>query len=497
MEFGNPPVPAEPGDAQRWQETRRRRRLLEGLWGVDLEQRLMLHFGQVRRAIVGPKSKSRNLYRRLTTELAVLYRDPPRVWHRQLGETPEFLGPDGLLAAAGLWPLMRRFQSGVLGMREQFLRVDWDPRRRLPAFRVVTPDVVCAESFDLDPGTPVEVRELRWRVVGGRGLWTWECLSIADLDAPTYRIVSCGQDGADLTEQVLGRPASGPWYPYRYTQGPRRGEPFLPYVLYHADVHGCLFDPYAWTELADAALDVAVAWTWWGHLLFKASWPQRWGIDVYVEGTVAEDTAQGRRSEVPADATSLIHLAARAGATNPQVGQWSPSADVKTVAESIGMFEAGCSDIAGIDAAHIMRESADAWSGAALSISRDGKREAQSVYEPAFQPRDLELLEKTAAIVNLAQVLSAPLPEAGYRIAYTRIPLSADELERRRRHHTEMIAANRMSRTEAYMQEHPGITEAEARTALEKIAAENAKYEEGAEAAEAEETTEDPNTEEA
>lgn len=464
-----PPVPVDAADAQRWQESRRRRRLLEGMWGVDLEQRIRLHFGIVRRMILGPKSKSRNLYRRLVTELSVLYRTPPKVTNRY-GGADALLGPDGMLARSGLWPQMRSVQTFALGVREEAVRVEFDPINGRPAYRQVHADNMVGRSRALDPGVPVEIRELRWyELPGVGGRWAWDILSIEDPDRPYYRIEEVrgdGRDGEDLTRLVLGREVSGDAYPYRWTQGPRRGMPFLPYVLYHADISSQLWDPYAWIELADAALDVAAAWTWWGHLLFKASWPQRYGIDVYVEGMIPEETDGGLRTEMPADASSLIHLRTRSGAVNPQVGQWQPSADILNTAQAIGLFERGCSDIAGIDAAHIVRESSDAWSGAALSISRDGKREAQALYQPQFEPRDVELMEKSAALVNLSETLAAPLPEEGYRILYAPIGLAYQELESRRKHHTELITQGRMSLTEAYQEEHPGLTLEEARRAL-------------------------------
>lgn len=467
-EYLSPPVPVDSYDAQRWQESRRRRRLLEGMWGVDLEHRIRLHFGIVRRMILGPKSKSRNLYRRLVTELSVLYRTPPKVANRY-GGADALLGPDGMLARSGIWPQMRSVQTYALGVREEAVRIEFDPITGRPAYRQVHADNLCGRSRALDPGVPVELRELRWYEFEGRGRWAWDILSTEDPDRPFYRIEEVrgdGREGTDITRQVLGREVSGDAYPYRWTQGPRRGQPFLPYVLYHADISSQLFDPFSWIELADAALDVAAAWTWWGHLLFKASWPQRYGIDVYVEGMIPEETDGGLRTEVPADASSLIHLRTRSGAVNPQVGQWQPSADILNTAQAIGLFERGCSDIAGIDAAHIVRESSDAWSGAALSISRDGKREAQALYQPQFEPRDIELLEKSAALVNLSETLAAPLPEEGYRVLYAPIGLAYQELEQRRRHHTELIEKGRMSLTEAYQEEHPGVTPDEARAAL-------------------------------
>ncbi len=458
--YASVPGPADPADAMRWQETRRRRRMLEGTWGQDLESRLLVHFGQVRRVILGPKSKAKNPAKRLCEELAVLHVEDPKTHHGVAGKLPELLGPEGFVVQAGLWPLMRRVQVFTLGLREELLHVDWDDYNGGLTYTMVHPDTVVSRSRRSRPGEPFEVRELLWQPEVE--CWVWHVKSVEDLDNPRYQVVKA-ENGADVTREARAGETGWPTR-WRWTQGPRAGRPFLPYVTYHADVASQLWDPYAWMEVFDGALDVAAAWTWWHHVLFKASWPQRWGMDVYVEGTVPEDTAAGSRSEVPADPTSLVHLASRANATNPQVGQWAPSADVLNMQQAISAWERSVHDVAGVDAANIVRDSSDAWSGAALSISRDGKREAQQVFGPKFRPSDLAVLERSAAICN--HEAGTELPEQGYRIEYTAIPLSPQELKGRREHNTELIKEKRMGLVEAYQDEHPGVTDKEAESAL-------------------------------
>ena len=465
--FLAPPAPFDPFDAMRVQESRRRRRLLSGTWGVDLEQRLLLQFGLTRRGIIGPKSKMKNGFKRLCEELACLFNDVPRLRHG-VGELQPFLGPDGLLLKSGIWPGMRRVQTFTLGQRESFVRADWAPTGKL-TFRLIYADMFTAKSHAYDPGVPYEVNELVWREVSGKGKWTWETLSIEDVDHPQYVIreaTSDGKVGTDVTGDVLGRKVSEDAFPYRYCIGERRGEPFIPGEMFHAEMPHALWDPFNWTELVDGALDLAVACNLWLHSYFRASWPQRWGLDVRVEGAAAEDTDSGRRSEIPVDPTSLVHLTAKNDAKNPQVGQWLPGANVKEMIDALANFTQLISDVAGVDASHIVRESSDAWSGAALSINRDGKREAQRIYTPQFHPPTLRLVEKAAALVNLAEVLTSPLPETGYRLDFVGLPLSPQELEARRRHHSELIAAGRMSVVEAYVEEHPGTTPDEARKAI-------------------------------
>ena len=164
------------------------------------------------------------------------------------------------------------------------------------------------------------------------------------------------------------------------------------------------------------------------------------------------------------------------------IGQWAPAADVKTLQEAIAAFESSVVSIAGVDGANLVRESGDAWSGAALSISRDGKREAMKHYGPQFRPRDVSLIEKIAALSNIAHRQALPgalgfeVPESGYRQNYTTLPLSPQEMKARQEHNAAMVAAGRMSQVDAYMLEHPGTTREEAMTALERIAEDNRRF---------------------
>jgi hypothetical protein len=129
----------------------------------------------------------------------------------------------------------------------------------------------------------------------------------------------------------------------------------------------------------------------------------------------------------------------------------------------------------GLSAAQLIQSSSNPWSAAALTISRDDKRRAQQKYTPSLRVADLGLIERIAAITNGAAGMTA-IPEQGYRIDYASVPLARDEAEAMRAHHGELIAAGRMSTVDAYLIEHPGSTEEEARAALRRIAADNAEF---------------------
>lgn len=472
-----PPAPRSAGDIARWTEGRLRRRLLSGQWKSDLELRLRAHFGVTRRTVMGPKSLAKNTFRKLCHELAVNYDRVPAV-HHVSGELAEVCGRDGLLAKVGIWPMMRRVQTQLIGLREMLLRPDWSYETSRPLVRMVTPDVVVASAHASDPSVPVDVRELRWRVVNGEGMWTWDHLSVADPSAPLYRVLEArldGSDGADLTQAVLGGRFDGPAYPYRWTNGDRAGEPFLPYVLYHAMRSGDLWDAYEGQEIVEGSLDVACAYSFLQHCIFRASWPQRWAVGAYVAGAVPRDTSTGPRTEIPSDPSSLLHLEAAPGVQNPQVGQWGAGIEAESLARTVSMLERAVADFDGLDFSHIVHDaSANPWSAEALSITRAGKREAQERYRVELLPADQQVVAQLCCIANI-QTDSA-YPEDGYLIDYQTLPLSADETAARREENADLIAAGRRSVIEAYQVEHPGTTRDEAIQALNRIAADNQKY---------------------
>ena len=513
--FNLPPMPADPDDAARWEITGHRVRLLEGRWKPDLERKLEQEFGLARREAMGPASTSKNTFKRVCEELSSLYTETPRPRHAIAGEVPGFLTPiyldasgaaydasatprermDRLLASRqvviahpgivpDLWPLMRRAQVYCLGCREVLVMVEWSKSQGRPVYQLHTPNTFTATAAPDAPDQPVILRLLEWHDVEGAGLWCWRVFDISDPDDPQLRIEEVRADQTpprDFTALVLGSSMSGPDYPYRWTTGPRAGRPFIPGELYHAEHTGYLFDPTNWTEIVSATYDVACAWTFWGHCVFRASWPQRWAVNAYVSGANLEGEGDYRRSNVPADPTALVHLEGD-GQGQAMVGQWAPAADVKTLQESIAAFEASVVTIAGVDGANIVRTSGDAWSGAALSISRDGKREAMRHYGPQFRPRDVAMIEKIAAVANtaraegLAGALGYDVPETGYRQNYSTIPLSNIELKARQEHNAALVAQGRMSQVDAYQDEHPGTTREEAIAALERIAADNERF---------------------
>lgn len=467
-------APLNPADLPRWEETSRRWRMLYGCWRDDLMERLRLQIGNVRREAWGEPDLSSNVFRASVTALAVLYDRPPRVPDPAFAE---------VLRRAGLWSLMQRVQRDSLGMREVFVRVDVGGAGL--TYSIVPPHRTCCEPMPDDLGRPGMVAQAVLRVVGGAQAWTWDVFDVRDPVRPSYRVLS--SDGkTDLSAEVLTiggeqAPAGGlvgEAYPYRYATG----QPFLPFVLYHAANTGYLFDPFELRELVDGSLNCAVLWTFFGHCVRDASWPQRWtlnaripGLEIETDTTTADGSGQTSRAAIVTDPSTVLELETNEESGTPgQAGQWGPGSDPAELQEAVGLYERRVAGYAGISPADIQRVAGDPRSGYALAISRDGQRSAQGRFEPSFRLGDEELLSISAALLNRST--GTTYAETGAGLVYDAIPASPEEQQAEREHLLELLAQGLIDRVAVYRRLNPGTTEADAAAALLKIAEINARY---------------------
>ena len=107
----NPPTPRNAAESNRWDETRQRRRMLEGTWRDDLERRLQSHLGSVRRDAWGPISLALNAQQYVALDGAngsfYLYESPdgatasPLTGPANGGTAVDVHVPGGGLTAAG------------------------------------------------------------------------------------------------------------------------------------------------------------------------------------------------------------------------------------------------------------------------------------------------------------------------------------------------------------------------------------------------------------
>lgn len=426
-------LPGGSDDAKRRRENLLRRRLLSGNWLDELLQRIAEHFVEERQQAIGRPTMSRNLARTSIRQLAMLYDREPMV--RNQTDSPANEELLSVIDKAGVWQMGTRLQQRTLFIREGVRAMGTvgpkDDQKLLS--RHVNLDRVWADADPDDPDQPDRLIEGRRRTIDGKELWTWDAYSIRG-DEPRFAVLlpkslKDGEDPFDAAEDITAHPDvfgtgasfQGAAYRWRYTDD----KPFLPYVWYHAERTGELFDSWEGVELVDGTLDIATLWTFWLHDVKDASWPQRYVLNAILRGE-SIDGGEGfeKFASVPADPASIMQFFS-SEMQAASFGQWMAGADPNSLELAISSFERNT-------AAHFnlapsdFQSSGDAESGYALSIKRAAVRDAQRRFEPQFRRGDEDLLRKTAAMANRARIVTGA-SEDDWEITYPALPMSPEE----------------------------------------------------------------------
>lgn len=450
-----PPAPGNPDEARRVEHTRHRWAMMEGRWGPLLEGYMEQQLGSVRRAAMGLVDISFCALRTTSYELATLYDSEPDVRHNQMTSTniDRLVGSSGSIARSGLWAQMSRFQANTIALREMWMRVDVEDGRLV--YRPVPPHMTIAEADPARPTVPTMFGELRLRHIDGKHLWTFEVWDIRDPMVPTYRVYEAldgWQVGRDLTARIHGATYDGADYPQAWRRA--NGTPVIPAQLYHASSRGdALFDPYGNIELYTGSLQLGLFHSYLAHCIRDASYPQRYAVGVRVAGMDASDLGtRAARSEVTTDPTTILMLDPVAETSQPMMGQYQAGADVEKLEGVIGAVAHRLATDAGLAPSELQRTSGSARSGYAISLSQEGKRQAQRKFVMQFRAADEAMVGLSAILFNRwAEANSEPTnyPEGGYSVLYREIPLSGQELEARRKHVLEMLSAGLMTPVDA------------------------------------------------
>jgi hypothetical protein len=450
-----PPAPGNPDEARRVEHTRHRYAMMEGRWQPILESYMETQLGSVRRAAMGLVDISYCALRTTSYELATLYDAEPDVKHNQLASLniDRLVGSAGSIARSGLWSQMSRFQAYTLALREMWMRADVEDGRLV--YRPVPPHMTMAEADPARPNVPTLFGELRLRQVEAQLLWTFEVWDIRDASNPTYRVVEAldgWKFGRDLTRLVHGATYDGANYPASWRRS--NGTPIIPAILYHASTYGDrLFDPFANIELYTGSLQLGLFYSYLAHCIRDASYPQRYAVGVRVAGMDASDLgSRAARSEVTTDPTTILMLDPIAETSQPMMGQYQAGADVEKLEAVIAAVAHRLATDAGLAPSELQRTSGSARSGYAISLSQEGKRQAQRRYIMQFRASDEALVGLSAVLYNRwseANTEPTNYPEGAFSVIYREIPLSPQEMEARRKHVLEMLAAGLMSEVDA------------------------------------------------
>ena len=484
-----PPMPEDPITRARWEETAKRRRMMEGLWDEDLLIRYRSHMGleraEAHKAYEGGLDRSCNPFKSINTELAQLYHVPPSVHHpSDRDDVNDWLGDGGALASSMLWPMMEWYQAQVLACREYLIRVDVTNSDGL-IFRPVSPEFIDATPYDDRPNTPRKIDEYRQRQHKGEVIWTIDRYDITDPENPVYQVIAPhrasrevitkGQRSVesyrgeeDITDDVLGGNQSGDNYKFRKLDG----TPVLPWVLHHSMV--TLDRLWMWSdglETVDGSLNAAVMLTFILHAMRSASWPQKWAVNVVPIGANTAGTENTPRRAMTADPATVVLFKTAAGGMEspgqPMIGQWSAGADIAAMDAAFASYVNRIATDAGIPPGDIQRMGGTARSGYAIALSNASKRIAQDAHRTSFSAHDAELVALAATLWN--RVNGTDLPEDGYNVAHKPIPLSPQEIAERRKNLLELLTAGLISRIEAYKELHPGMDDAHANARLQSI----------------------------
>lgn len=474
----NKPVAPDTETESRWEHTALRRRMLLGQWGDDLIREIGNHITVDRQATWGVPDMSSNIFKSTTSALCALYLEPPDVSVEVSydGQADGLLSRNGLINQAGYWAMCQRIQFFTIGLRECFVRIDVNPTGDGLVYRIVTPDLVFADSPAGDPQNPNVVHEYRVRFcnICNDYEWTVDIFDIRDPENPVYEIVKVdmnGEIGDVVSEQYIGKSMSGVDYPYR----DKEGKPFIPYSLYHAEITGDLFDAFHNAEIVAGTLNSGVLRSFYLHMSKNCSFPQRYMMGAVPAGmSMFDNDIQSRRNAISTDPSSVLLFNPdpdlQAG-QQPQIGQFQPGGDIEKMLETITVYERGLASNAGINPADVQKMSGDPRSGYAIAVSRSSLRESQRRFAPAFRRADIRTLEISAMIAN--QFIGGDYPETGYRIEYHAIELSPEESKSQREHILSLLGAGLISKIDAIQILHPDLDEQDARNKLIRIQQQN------------------------
>lgn len=449
------PLPDDPEEAARWEETHRKRRMMEGTWTQDLMVYTLEVLNADRATNLGRMSRAVNLIRSLAFQIGpALYDSEPTTSNAAAYDAEAW---ESMLASASVWQMAPRHGAMAWALREQLWFVSWSESSSRPVLRSVPPDEVVASPADDDPARPVRIEWLRRREVAGKVIFAWDVWDVSDPDAPVFFIRDA--DGEDITASVDANLVG--MYPWKDDVGA-----FLPWVLTHAEATSSLFDPFTLAELSDLTFDVGVLWNLYHHVMRDASWRQKFTVDLELGGNGGK-TESGSVSVTtsPTSVANFRSTSDRAGT----VGSLDVAVDVEAFARAVLLYARSTLATLGIHPADV-ETTASAESGVAISLKRSAQRREAMRLEPQYRRSDEQLLSIVARVSNLFGSTSYPVD--GWQIVYAPPTDSVAEREAAYDFAKKQVADGLLSRADWYRLMNPSATLDEAREAIALIEAE-------------------------
>lgn len=446
--------------------------MLEGKWAHHLEAALRKHVSAQRRVAWGIPEGGGCPFSSVSEQIGgVLYDKPPSV-----GGAADAFADE--LEAAALWPLMQDYSVNLIGMREMAMRIDWSQDLEALVFRPVLPFDLVVKGHRHRRDMPVGFAELQLLepLEGGKPEWVWEHIDVSRPDMPIHMFQQVSKEHGvqDVTRRFSREELSGEAYRYRWTTGKRRGRPFLPLTLHHAKRQAKTWDAFRGSEVVFGSLTVGVLQTMLIHVFRDCSFPTTHAVGLSPRGVKV--IGQGKEAKVQsleADPGSInlwdVSSTLQPG-QSPMLQQLEPGGDIEKMSMVLEEIRTQISEFAGVSPGSVQKRSGDPRSGYAISISQAGLRAAQGKIEPQLRTGDLDMLHKSAAMLNIE--VGGDHPETGMSIVYPAVPKSPEEIAAQREDESHRLDNGLASPVDIYLERNPGVTREQAIVELARIRSE-------------------------
>lgn len=402
-----PIMPESEADQERWKEQALRYRLLTGRHIEDVRDEIQSMFAkEIAADLEINPDLSRNPFKLIYQQLNVAYLEPPDVRVEGLDEQDEASS----ILTVKLWAQQRSTALLTLSLQEAIVRLDfkhWLDAKEV-SYRVVLPQHVVCEAMPGEPDVIGRCEELRYR----EGRWTFDVFDTRDPSEPVFRIDEINDEGERVDATSKYAPELAGSYPYRNTQG----DPVMPYVIYHARVDSSRL--WNWTtgmELARGSLRLAALQSHWCDSYLSASYPQKFAIDVSIQGGRSKEIGGSQVETIPVDRKSILVFKSNTPGGG-SLGQFQASMDPLKGQEALTIFEQSLATYAGLNPADLQVTSPQ--SGYAIVVSREGQRKATKLIEVSLRMSDQLLLSRAAQLSNFYLGTSIPEDPRAFLIEY-------------------------------------------------------------------------------
>lgn len=475
-------------DEKRRKHQKFRADVLSGDWSGYVTERIKRDVGIERAREWGDADTNSNVARTIVEAQAVVHDRSGFISH----DTPSAAQVMGeVLKRADWWPLSQRIESDMVGLNDVLCHVDTDEAGGV-VLTPIRPHCIRATAHPRAPRSAARVRWEQMRPPAAGGVPeavfdTW------DITVPGSEFFRCEDEhGTDVSAKFGVTPLQGKTYRWRRADG----RAIIPIAWWHRYLTDGLWSPYVNAELFHATVSIAADLTYYHHLNFRASWAQRYTAGLSIQGERLQDGTDdvttlmslktgstGRAAAIVADPAVVLSLTKDPdyGEGQPVVGQWGVSSQPAEVLEGIIARVQWVATEFGGPSSEVSGANHDARSAYAIVMSRAAQREAAQRLEPACRRGDLELLSVVATVLRVHGGPS--LPEDGWAVEYTPLPITQEELTAEREQLDWEMSKRLAGPISAYTRLHPGTNEDEALAALVQVGMETARLDAALQAA--------------